>query len=102
MQLTKEQPRNRWNELRKLWCEWDPIGVTCDLDWPQDEYDNYLAPTLRMLERGANNEELVDYLTHIVEEYMALGSAGVERSDPESFAAKLTSWFDADWRNTHV
>ena len=38
-QLSKEQSRERWAGIRALFCQWDPIGVMDDSEWPRDEYD---------------------------------------------------------------
>jgi len=81
-------------KIRDLWCEWDPIGVTVDPDWPRDEYDNYLKPTLRLLKSGASNQEVVAYLTNVIGEHMGLGQKGIENSNPSLFAEKLRDWFE--------
>lgn len=98
MTLSKEQSRKRYGEIRDLWCRWDPIGVMDDPGWPRDEYDAYLGPTLRMLERGAGRGELADYLSHAVGEYMGLGERGVRYAQPMRFAEKLLMWFDTYWK----
>ena len=41
-----------------LWRDWDPIG--CGV--PEDEYDDYVWPTLRLLQRGAPANEIAAYL----------------------------------------
>ena len=82
-------------KIRELWCEWDPIGVTVDPNWPQDEYDNYLEPTLHLLESGASNQEIVEYLAYVVGEHMGLGRKGIDYSNPYLFAEKLRDWFDS-------
>ena len=38
--------------------DWDPIGFRV----PDDEYDSYLWPVLRMLQEGAPREAIEDYL----------------------------------------
>jgi hypothetical protein len=43
----KIQSRERWSQIRALWREFDPIGVSQFPDSPRDEYDFYLGPTLR-------------------------------------------------------
>jgi hypothetical protein len=77
--------------LRSLWNEWDPIGVASPA--LQDEYDSYLAPTLSMLERGATEDGLAEYLSHLVRDYIGLGEEGVEYSKPREFARDLQAWF---------
>jgi hypothetical protein len=84
-------------QLRSLWCEWDPIGVLEDPDWPRDEYDDYLRPTLKMLQSGAGVGTIAQYLNSVVGESLALGETGVMSANPILFAAKLRDWFDAEW-----
>ena len=102
MKLNKEESRKRIrNEIRQLWAEWDPIGVY-DADWGPDEYDNYLGPSLRLLEEGAKNQQITEYLSQIVGEYMGLGDKGIENSKPVLFAEKLRSWYEKMWPGSHV
>ncbi len=55
MDLTK----TRTTAIRKiLHQDWDPIG--CGV--PEDEYDSYLWPVLRLLQDGAPREAVADYL----------------------------------------
>jgi hypothetical protein len=83
-------------QLRALWCEWDPIGVLSDPDWPRDEYDDYLDPVLKRLESGAGVAELAHYLNSVVGEQLALGDTGVMSAKPLLFASKMRDWFDAE------
>ena len=92
--LKSEQRRA---QLRALWCEWDPIGVLSDPDWPRDEYDDYLDPTLRLLESGAGVAELAHYLNTVVGDQLALGDTGVISAKPLLFASRMRDWFDAEW-----
>lgn len=91
------QAEQRRVQLRALWCEWDPIGVLDDPDWPRDEYDDYLQPTLQLLESGANTGVIAQYLNEIVGESLALGETGVMSAQPIIFAVKLRDWYDANW-----
>ena len=93
--LDKQQSRQRIAEIRQLWNEWDPIGV---VDVVNDEYDMYLAPTLRLLERGASVEELVEYLNWVTLERMGLSAV----SGPADFAKRLQHWFANKWVGTRV
>jgi hypothetical protein len=45
-----------------LFCEWDPIWVMDDPEWPRDEYDCMVGPCLRLLEEGAPEGQIEDYL----------------------------------------
>jgi hypothetical protein len=48
-------------ELRKLWNEYDPIGVVenSEID---DEYEAYVGPHLSLLEGGASDEAIFDHI----------------------------------------
>jgi hypothetical protein len=89
MRLSKEQSRERWSQVRSLWCEWDPIGVMSMPDWPRDEYDAYLGPTLRLLEEGGLVQQLEDYLAKIELGHMGLSESDNRRASRKSFAQKL-------------
>jgi hypothetical protein len=102
MLLDKQKSGERWCELRDLWNEFDPIGVNSIEGWPKNEYDNYLGPTLRLLERGATHAEIQSYLEYVVGEYMGLEEAGVQRARSSNFAGKLQEWFSSRWQGTHV
>lgn len=95
--LDKQQSRKRIAEIRSLWNEWDPIGVTSDSG--DDEYDAYLARTLRLLERGAPDDEIVEFLKSVVYDHMGLSQVP---SSTHEFVAKLKAWFSANWAGTRV
>jgi hypothetical protein len=50
---------------------WDPIGVR-DIPEAVDEYDSYAPAVLQMLDDGASDEQIADYLTGIVRDRMEL------------------------------
>jgi hypothetical protein len=102
VRLSKEQSRKRWSEVRLLWCEWDPIGVMSMPDWPRDEYDAYLGPTLRLLEGGASHQQLADYLAEIELGHMGLSESDQARSRREAFAEQLRNWYEAQWPQSYV
>ena len=77
--LNKEQSRERWRQVRALWNKWDPIGVCPNTGGPIDEYDSYLGETLRLLEAGAAEQEMADYLVWVVGEHMGLGALSIAR-----------------------
>ena len=95
--LDKTQSRQRIAEIRQLWNGWDPIGVVGG-NGPDDEYDGYLAPTLRLLERNATIEEIVAYLKWVTLEHMGLPQV----ASPEDFAQRLREWFKSKWEGTRV
>ncbi|MEU8917363.1 hypothetical protein [Streptomyces nigrescens] len=77
------------NDLRHLLNEWDPIGVT---DEVQDEYDCMLAPMLQRLRGGANETEIGEFLQHEVEEHFGLDPLGAR---PEAMAIRVIAWWTA-------
>jgi hypothetical protein len=104
MRLDKQKSRQRINEIRFLWREWDPIGVYVDpkSNWPPDEYDSYLAPCLRQLKQQVSAEVLAKYLASIAGEHMGLGDPVAIYPDALLFARKLQAWFSSAWDGTHV
>ena len=53
-----------------LWA-WDPIGVR-GIPEAVDEYDSYAPAVLQMLETGASDRQISDYLTSVVRDRMEL------------------------------
>src|SRR5687767_9112915 len=102
MRLTKEQSRSRLAQIRDLWCKWDPIGVMAMPDWPRDEYDAYLGPTLGLLERGASLEDVAGYLADVELNRMGLTETPTARSRRVAFAAELREWYDKNWAESYV
>jgi hypothetical protein len=87
--------RSDIDALRALWCEWDPIGVMSDADWPRDEYDAYLGPTLSHLSHGTSAEQLERYLAQVTLEEMGLSETPAARLDRLTFARRLLSWYES-------
>ena len=88
--LSKEQSRARWAELRGLLNEWDPIGVMSTPEGPRDEYDCIAGPVMRMLEAGASQGQIADFLRQEMTEHFGLPSApdGVG-----AVARRIRKWF---------
>lgn len=53
-----------------VWA-WDPIGVR-GIPEAVDEYDSYAPAVLQMLETGASDQQIADYLTSVVRDRMGL------------------------------
>ena len=85
--------------MRDLWNEFDPIGVMDDPEWPRDEYEAYVGPTMRLLEQNAGTEEIIKSLEWAVCERMGLN---LERQEARHFARRLEDWFRDKWPGTHV
>ena len=61
-----------------LWA-WDPIGVR-GIPEAVDEYDSYAPAVLELLESGASDRSIADYLTGVTRDRMEL------RPDPKAHA----------------
>jgi hypothetical protein len=64
--------RQRGRELRALLNEWDFLGVVRE-GGPTDEYDCLLWPLLRLLEQGATDDQIADYLKTEMGEHFGQG-----------------------------
>ncbi|WP_010161186.1 hypothetical protein [Sphingomonas sp. PAMC 26617] len=53
-----------------LWA-WDPIGVR-GIPEAVDEYDSYAPAVLELLESGASDQHIADYLTGVTRDRMEL------------------------------
>ena len=92
--LSKEQSRAQWSELRALMCEWDPIGVMGDPDWPRDEYDCMVGPVMRLLESDASDADIAAYLRGEIADHFGLSP---EHYDFQSVARRTRAWFQERW-----
>jgi hypothetical protein len=99
LHLDKSQSRERWSEVRALWNEWDPIGVSDAVD---DEYDSYLGPTLRLLENDASTEEIERYLAFVVLDRMGMSDVPDGPPNRRQFALKLRTWYQTKWPESTV
>jgi hypothetical protein len=89
--LPKPQLNTYWGGLRTLLCDWDPIGVMNNPEWPQDEYDCLIGPLLSLLMNGSSNEDIASYLHAEITEHFGLNDAYY---DFEDIARRITSWFN--------
>ena len=90
MSSHKKSSKEEWAELRNLLCDWDPIGVMADPEWPRDEYDCLIGPVLHRLMEGVSAIELADYLRNEITDHFGLNEADY---DFESVARRITTWF---------
>lgn len=79
-------------EVRKLWNEWDPIGVCTPNN--EDEYDSYLESTLLLLKQEATTAEIEDYLIFVIKDQMGFDDYSINKSNPNIFAHKLHDWYE--------
>jgi hypothetical protein len=71
-------------------------------DWPRDEYDAYLGPTLRLLEGGASLEEIASYLSEVELCRMGLSDTPEVQKARVAFAERLRNWYAQDWPATSL
>jgi hypothetical protein len=71
-------------------------------DWPRDEYDSYLGPTLRLLESGASLQAMAEYLAKIELEHMGQSETPKAKAARVAFAAELREWYERFWAGSHV
>lgn len=96
--LNKAASRQRWNELRDKWNEYDPIGVLDNADWPIDEYEAYVGRTMRLLEQGVTAEDIVEYL----EQASSNMGLNFDRSKALYHATEFIHWYHEKWNNTRA
>jgi len=92
--LLKREIRERSNQLCRLMCEWDPIGVIASPDHPRDEYDCLVGPLLTLLARHASEEEVARFLRHEIDEHFG---PPPENYDFAKIARRVRSWFERGW-----
>ena len=74
LKLPQNQPHLK---VMAVLRRWDPIGVISERN--QDEYDSYSVDIVRLLDRGASVEKIVDYMRWAVTERM-----GITFNEPHS------------------
>jgi hypothetical protein len=95
MDLTKQESRERWSQLRGLLCEWDPIGVMDNPEAPRDEYDCLIGTLLTKLEDGEAGRELADFLRMETVNHFGLAA---EHYDFPEVARRIQAWYERGWR----
>ncbi|HMJ08487.1 MAG TPA: hypothetical protein VK468_05755 [Pyrinomonadaceae bacterium] len=65
-----------------LFRDWDPIGISNDSEWPNDEYDSYIAPVYRILSESRSEDELVHYLFRTEKQTMGMSCEDAELLRP--------------------
>jgi hypothetical protein len=87
--LLKQQVRAEAAELRAILCDWDPIGVMDDPEWPRDEYDCMLGPLMRLLKEEAEVGRIADYLQAEITGHFGLSGGCYSFVD---IAGRLKAW----------
>jgi hypothetical protein len=101
--LSKAESRQRYADGRKLWNEFDPIGVfQLGENSPLDEYEGYVGPCLRLCEEGKGVEDLESYIRWVVHDRMGLSETEQGNEAARLFAMKFTEWYRTTWSDTTV
>jgi hypothetical protein len=78
MLLTKKNRRIEriCKDIDEILCnDWDPIGIKIVGEAVRNEYHNYIYGVFRLLENGANANELAKYLADIEVNRMGISSS---------------------------
>jgi hypothetical protein len=94
MRLSRAELRQRYDELRALVNEWDPVGVMDDPSWPRDEYDCLVGPILRHLDNGASIGTITTFLNEVLAGHFGQ-PVPVERA--EGWAREAREWYARRW-----
>jgi len=86
--LLKDKAQSYMSDLRNLWNQFDPIEVSQDVT---DEYDSYIAPVYRLLEKNATVEELENYIQETVTK--TLGLSVSNNQEIKNFVIALQDWY---------
>jgi hypothetical protein len=97
--LSKEESRKRFRELRSLWNDYDPIGCMTP-DAPLDEYEAYVGRMMRLLERDASVDGIVEYVKAEATGHIGLTWNADLEARTASFAARCRNWFEQGWHGT--
>ncbi len=81
-----------WDDLKRLWNNFDPIGVfIIDSDWPDDEYHPYIIPTYTLLSKNADFNKICSYVSDIVKKH--IGMENLNDQYITDFVYKLQQWY---------
>ena len=101
--LSKDESRARWRELRKLWNEYDPIGVVDPAEIEVcREYESYVGDVLRFLEKETPSQTIVMYLRQLVTGHIGLPWSSELAARTETFVARCRVWYRTKWPHAYV
>jgi len=76
--------------LKNLWDKFDPLQVYTEGSTWSDEYDSYILPTFKLLEKNVSFNELYQYMQYIVETHM--GMENYNQTKIANFVHELQNW----------
>ena len=91
MELSKEQSRRRWKELRETVNNWDPVGLI-ELGAPEDEYECLVGQLMSLLELDTQPTGIADFLNYEIPHHFGVFLT----KDANEFAARISRWFTED------
>ncbi len=98
MTIDKKNISTLVNDLRKIACEWDPIGVMDNPDWPSDEYDCVLGPLTTMLIQNKSIEEIDHFLKNELKHHFGIDPA--DENKHELLAVKAKAMYEEKWKSS--
>jgi len=81
-------------ECRKLWEQFDPIGVSSFDDDIDGEYDGYIPQTVRLIAAGADRTKLSSFVQNCVYVSMCLQRTPSRDEAIRKFVRKLSDFRD--------
>ncbi|QDU25619.1 hypothetical protein ETAA8_06890 [Anatilimnocola aggregata] len=88
LSMPQNQPHLKVMEVLR---RWDPIGVISEKN--QDEYDSYSVDVVRLLDRGASVEEIVEYMRWVVTDQM--GMSHFDKRHSRNCAQELVAYWQS-------
>jgi hypothetical protein len=82
----------RFFEARRLWNAFDPIGVVAP-GGPEDEYDAYVDPILRLCAQGGDADALRAYAAFVVYESIGMHRQPVMDHAIAEFSKRVHKWY---------
>ena len=98
MNITKAESRKRWNELRAMVIEWDPLGLIA-MHAPQDEYDCVLPEILHRLQDGIPATQMSKQLFRHRSDHFG---ASPEALATLKFCRRAVHWYKKHWDGSIV
>ncbi|HWD26183.1 MAG TPA: hypothetical protein VG387_03395 [Rhizomicrobium sp.] len=82
----------RFLEGRKLWNAFDPMGVHAP-GGPENDYDAYVEPTLKLCEQGGGADALRAYAAFVVYESIGMHRQPVMDHAIAEFSKRVQKWY---------
>ena len=60
--MSRDLPKNAISLVQRALKDWDPLAVLRGCNLPETEYDDYAAPLVALVAKGATLDELASHL----------------------------------------